>query len=101
MDERRTLKVAKALSDATRLRMLREISVAGEISCGELARRFPISQPTVSHHLKILEDAGLVSERREGQFHYFRAVPGALVEFSKHLAASLARRPSVAPSARG
>ncbi len=96
-DERQVIRIAKALSDQTRLRMLREIGAAGEISCGELARRFPISQPTVSHHLKVLEEAGLVSVRREGQFHYFRAVPGALVEFSRSLDVSLVRP---APSAR-
>ena len=89
MDERGIVKIAKALSDPTRLRMVREISAAGEISCGELAKRFPISQPTVSHHLKVLQEAGLVRERREGQFHYFAAVPGALAAFSKHLGASV------------
>ena len=89
MDERQVLRIAKALSDPTRLRMLREIIGAGEISCGELAKRFPISQPTVSHHLKILGEAGLVRERREGQFHYFAAVPGALAAFARHLGASV------------
>jgi ArsR family transcriptional regulator len=91
VEERPILKIAKALSDPTRLRMLREITASGEISCGELAARFPISQPTVSHHLKVLEEAGLVSARREGQFHYFKAVAGALVEFSKNLDATVGR----------
>ena len=91
MDERKILKIAKALSDRTRLRILREIGAAGEISCGELAKRFPISQPTVSHHLKVLEEAGLVSTRHEGQFHYFQAVTGALPAFSQHLEASVAQ----------
>jgi ArsR family transcriptional regulator len=101
VDERQILKVAKALSDPTRLRMIREITAAGEISCGDLAARFPISQPTVSHHLKILEEAGLVSARREGQFHYFKAVVGALVTFSKNLDATVGRsRPSSDPSER-
>ena len=100
MDERRILKIAKALSDPTRLRMVREINAAGEISCGELAKRFPISQPTVSHHLKILEEAGLVSTRREGQFHYFASVPGALASFSKHLDASVAKPTRAMSSAR-
>jgi ArsR family transcriptional regulator len=100
MNERRVLKIAKALSDPTRLRMLREMFTAGEISCGELARRFPISQPTVSHHLKVLEEAGLVSARHEGQFHYFKAVAGALSRFSKDLDASVARPRRAALSAR-
>ena len=101
MDERHVVRVAKALSDPTRLRILREIAAAEEISCGELARRFPISQPTVSHHLKVLEEAGLVSVRREGQFHYFSSMAGALVEFSKGLDAGLARRSPGRGAARG
>lgn len=85
MIERQLLKVSKALSDETRLRLLREITRNGEISCGELARRFPVTQATVSHHLKILEGAGLVTARRDGQFHYFRAVPEALDAFREGL----------------
>ncbi len=101
MDERQVTRIAKALSDPTRLRMLREIASAGEISCGELARRFPVSQPTVSHHLKVLEEAGLVSVRREGQFHYFRSVPGTLVEFARSLESGAGRRAPALRAARG
>ena len=99
MDERQILKVAKALSDPTRLRMLHEVTAAGEISCGDLAARFPISQPTVSHHLKVLEEAGLVTARREGQFHYFKAVAGALGAFSRDLDANIGRSRSSLDSA--
>lgn len=91
MGDRQILRIAKALSDGTRLRLLHEITAGGEVSCGELASRFPVAQPTVSHHLKVLEEAGLVSVRHEGQFHYFRAVSGALVAFSKHLSATMAQ----------
>ncbi len=100
VDARSVVKVAKALADPTRLRMLRVIGTAGEISCGELARRFPISQPTVSHHLKILEEAGLVSSRREGQFHYFSAVRGALAAFSRRLDVAVGRPARAEGSAR-
>lgn len=88
MNERQLLKIAKALSDGTRLRLLREIAASGEISCGELASRFPVAQPTVSHHLKVLEEVGLVAARREGQFHYYRAVAERLEAFREALAAS-------------
>ena len=81
MNERQVLKIAKVLSDGTRLRLLREITESGEISCGELANRFPVAQPTVSHHLKVLEDAGLVAARREGQFNYYRPVAARLDAF--------------------
>jgi ArsR family transcriptional regulator, arsenate/arsenite/antimonite-responsive transcriptional repressor len=68
-----------------RLRILREIADAEEISCGELASRFPVAQPTVSHHLKVLEEAGLVTARREGQFRYYRAGVERLDEFRNAL----------------
>ena len=88
MNERQLLKIAKALSDRTRLRLLREIAASGEISCGELANRFPVAQPTVSHHLKVLEEVGLVAARREGQFNYYRAVAARLDAFRDALGAA-------------
>jgi DNA-binding transcriptional ArsR family regulator len=93
VNERQLLKIAKALSDGTRLRLLREIAASGEISCGELASRLPVAQPTVSHHLKVLEEAGLVVARREGQFNYYRGVAERLEAFREALAASF--RPPV------
>jgi DNA-binding transcriptional ArsR family regulator len=73
VNERQLLKIAKALSDSTRLRLLREIAASGEISYGELANRFPVAQPIVSHHLKVLEQAGLVAATLD-------ALPDALGE---------------------
>lgn len=70
--------VAKALSDPTRLELLLAIAMVEEKSCAELVRDFPISQATVSHHLKVLVGAGLVAVRRSGQFHHYRVVPGSL-----------------------
>jgi len=64
------IRALKALSDPTRFRMVQEIAEAGELSCGEVAERFDVSQPTISHHLKILVDAGLVVQRSEGKQHY-------------------------------
>jgi ArsR family transcriptional regulator len=67
----RLVRVAKALGDPTRLELLRRISAAGEICCKDLVTLFAVSQATVSHHLKILTDAGLVTARRDGQFTYY------------------------------
>lgn len=47
--------------------MVQEITSAGELSCGEVGERFALAQPTISHHLKILADAGILRVRREGQ----------------------------------
>ena len=76
----RLVRVAKALGDPTRLELLRRIAAAGEICCKDLVALFPVSQATVSHHLKILTGAGLVSARREGQFGYYSLRPGAVEE---------------------
>jgi ArsR family transcriptional regulator len=65
------VKVAKALGDPTRLELLRRISSAGEMCCKDLVALFPVSQATVSHHLKILVDAGLLAVRRDGQFGWY------------------------------
>jgi len=71
MTEREFTRICKALADPRRLEIFTLIARKGEISCGEIAERFPIGQPTVSHHLKLLLDAGLVDVRREGQFGFF------------------------------
>jgi len=76
----RLVRVAKALGDPTRLELLRRIAAAGEICCKDLVALFPVSQATVSHHLKILTGAGLVSARREGQFGYYSLRAGALTD---------------------
>ena len=74
----RLVKVAKALGDPTRLELLRRISAAGEMCCRDLVTRFPVSQATVSHHLRILADAGLLAVRREGQFGWYSLRPDTL-----------------------
>lgn len=60
----------KALADPKRFRMVQELAHAGELSCGELGGRFEVSQPTISHHLRLLGEAGLLVMRHEGQHHY-------------------------------
>ncbi len=64
------IQALKALADPTRFRMVQEIAGAGELSCSGVAERFDVSQPTVSHHLKILLQAGLLVQRAEGKRHY-------------------------------
>lgn len=58
--------VFKALSDPTRREILRQLA-RGEQTAGELASRFDMSKPTVSHHFAVLKEADLVRNRREGQ----------------------------------
>ena len=61
------LKISKALADGTRYKILKTLMDKGEISCGELESHFTLSQPTISHHLKILYDCGLINAQKDGQ----------------------------------
>jgi ArsR family transcriptional regulator len=73
------VRALKALADPTRFRMVQEIAQAGELSCSEVTDCFNLSQPTISHHLKILFEAGLLVQRAEGKHHY-TSVNRALVD---------------------
>jgi ArsR family transcriptional regulator len=90
------IRALKALADPTRFRMVQEIAAAGELSCGEVAERFDVSQPTISHHLKILLDARILVQRNEGKHHY-TSVDHALVA---RLAAALPGRLGADPKKR-
>lgn len=72
--------VLKALADPARLRLLSIIAAheGGEACVCDLTEPLDLSQPTVSHHLKVLLDAGLVSRDKRGVWAYYRLVPGAL-----------------------
>ena len=79
MDEAGLVKALRALADKKRLRMTREIASAGELSCGEVKDCFHVAQPTISHHLKILADAGVITVRESGQ-HRFISVNHDLIQ---------------------
>ncbi len=70
MDDRSLVNVMKALGHPMRFRMVQEIAKAGELCCGAIQELFPVAQPTISHHLKILTDAGVLVQRRQGQHCY-------------------------------
>jgi ArsR family transcriptional regulator, arsenate/arsenite/antimonite-responsive transcriptional repressor len=68
-----------ALSDPIRLRLLSIVASAGDEVCAcDLLEPSGRSQPTVSHHMKILVDAGLVTREKRGLWVWYRAVPGRL-----------------------
>lgn len=72
--------VLKAIADPTRLRLLSLIQAheGGEACVCELTEPLGLTQPTISHHLKVLHDAGLVERDKRGVWVYYRAVPQAL-----------------------
>lgn len=94
MEPLQLVKISKALADPTRFRILQAIATAGESCCGDLARRFPITQATCSQHLKILTEAGLVTMRREGQFNHYRLVAATLDAYRDALGKVLERAPT-------
>lgn len=73
-------RVFKALADPVRLRLLSMISTAesGELCVCDLTGGFELTGPTISHHLKVLREAGLIEGDRRGTWIYYRAVPRAL-----------------------
>jgi ArsR family transcriptional regulator len=94
--ETAAVRVAKALGDPTRFRMLRAIAGRDELSCQELTALFRLAQATVSHHLKVLTQAGLVSARKQGPFHYYRVHRDALAAHGATIAdafGAASRRP--------
>jgi ArsR family transcriptional regulator, arsenate/arsenite/antimonite-responsive transcriptional repressor len=72
--------VFKALADPVRLRLLSMITAAegGEACVCDLTIGFELSGPTISHHLKVLRQTGLIEGDRRGTWIYYRAVPQAL-----------------------
>ena len=70
-------KIFEALASSPRRKILAYLSHA-ELSAGEIASRFAMSKPAVSQHLAVLENAGLVTSDKRGQFVYFRLVPDRL-----------------------
>ncbi|GHA21852.1 hypothetical protein GCM10010329_51430 [Streptomyces spiroverticillatus] len=86
-------KVFKALGDPVRLRLLSMIASreGGEICVCDLTPAFDLSQPTISHHLKLLKQAGLIASERRGTWVYYRLLPATTDRLSALLANPHAR----------
>ena len=68
----------KALADPTRVAIINSLSAVEEVCVCNLTETFDLSQPTISHHLKILREAGLVESSRRETWAYYRLVPEAI-----------------------
>ena len=86
--------VSRALSDPRRVALLESIGSAPEYSCSELCKEAGVSKGTVSHHMDVLVKAGLIVERRRGQFMFYEVRRDVIAAY----AAELIRR--VAPPPR-
>ena len=82
----RMAEVAKALGDPVRLALVDVLRKhAGKVCVCELVPLFDLSQPTVSHHLKVLRQAGIVGSERNGLWAYYYVIPDALEELAQWL----------------
>jgi len=68
----------KALADPTRVAIVNRLAQAAETCVCDLTAAFDLSQPTISHHLKVLREVGLVESTRRGTWAYYRLIPGAV-----------------------
>ena len=87
----------KALADPTRVQLLSIVTAhEGHEACVcDLTEPVGLSQPTVSHHLKILVEAGLLEREQRGRWAYYRAVPGAVADVAGRLTSL---RPETVPT---
>jgi ArsR family transcriptional regulator len=72
--------IFRALGDPVRLRLVSLIGAhqGGEVCVCDLTSAFSLTQPTISHHLKVLREAGIIDSERRGTWVYYRLVPAAL-----------------------
>jgi ArsR family transcriptional regulator len=89
LDDHALVRALRALGDTTRFRMVREIAAGGELCCGEVAERFDVTQPTISHHLKVLCAAGVLSVRCQGKHRFISVNEVLLSDLAKLLPARL------------
>ena len=85
--------LCRTLGDEKRIAVLRMLASGERCAC-ELLSELDISQPTLSHHMKLLCDAGLVAVRREGRWRHYRLLPETLEAIRRNLC-DLCREPSV------
>ena len=90
------VKILQAIAEPTRLEIVRQLASSGEICACDFTDCCGVSQPTVSHHLKVLREAGVVSGERRGTWIYYRLEPRAasrIAALGHLLSAGAAREP--------
>jgi ArsR family transcriptional regulator len=75
----------QALGDETRLKMVQLLASHDSLCVCEIQEAFEVGQPTVSHHLKILRDAGLIDSQRRGKWAYYALRREALKDLTQHI----------------
>lgn len=78
--------ICKAMSDANRLRIIEMLTKGEKCGC-DLLEELKVTQPTLSHHMKVLSDCGLVSSYKDGKWHHYSINCEKFKEFKNYLAA--------------
>jgi len=84
--------ISKALGDPNRLAIYTHIAQHDELFCGEMHAKHAISLATLSHHLKVLAELGLITFRKEGLNVYYHSVPDRMAQYVQYLT-GIATRP--------
>lgn len=77
-------KIIKALSDVNRMMIINNLS-DGEMCACKLLEKFSITQPTLSHHMKILSECGLVNSRKEGKWMHYSLNSEVITKFQRFI----------------
>lgn len=85
LKEKDAAQIAKALGDPKRFSIYKQIAQNDEVYCGEICEKHAVSPGTVSHHLKVLTDLGLITSRKEGLNVYYRSVPETFAAYVRYL----------------
>jgi ArsR family transcriptional regulator len=85
MTDKEVAQIGKALGDPNRLAIYSHIAQHDELFCGEMHAKHAISAATLSHHLKVLHDLGLITSRKDGLNVYYRVVPERMASYLKYL----------------
>lgn len=84
-------RIAKALADPRRMEILELIAKDGKLHCSGIVDQVPVSQPTVSHHIKELVNAGLLDANQEGQCHYMKVRTQVVKSYADELVRRLGK----------
>jgi ArsR family transcriptional regulator, arsenate/arsenite/antimonite-responsive transcriptional repressor len=90
------VRLFQALADPTRLAIVRELAGAPEVCACDFTGCCDVQQPTVSHHLRVLREAGVIESERRGTWIYYRLVP-AVADRLRALASELSAAPQLIP----
>ena len=86
MDLKQIEKISKALGDVNRLKILQAVqSSGGKLECTTIVASLHLSQPSISHHIKKLVEAGLIAPHKEGRFYHYSLNEDVLNQYKQAL----------------